>query len=247
MSKAKNKSKKKKLAKQKTANQKTRSEVDTYHDDFPACQIYLITPPTIEDVDAFANTLEKVLAAVSIGCVQIRLKDTSDENIIAISERLVPLCHAHGTMVLINDSPEIAAHTGADGVHLGQSDMDINLAKNMLGADAIIGVTCHNSRELAFKAGSDDASYVAFGAFFESTTKPEAKLADLEILSWWNEAIEIPCVAIGGITTANAQSVIAAGANFIALSSGVWNHPKGAVQAVQELHALCEAHTPPPL
>ena len=208
------------------------------------CQIYLLTPPRIDDVAAFAKTLEVVLASAPVACLQIRLKDTLKEEIIDIAKHLIPIAHQYGTLVLINDDPEIAAECEADGVHLGQLDMNINLAKTLLPEGALIGVTCHNSRELAFRAGSDGADYVAFGAFYETSTKPGAQSADLEIITWWHEAIEIPCVAIGGITPDNAQVVIAAGADFIAISSGVWDWQDGPVAAVKLLAELCTQHSP---
>ncbi len=140
------------------------------------CQIYLITPPQIDDVEVFAGILEKVLAATPIACLQIRLKDTSASDTIKIAKRLIPIAHQYGTLALINDDPEIAKECGADGVHLGQSDMNINLAKTLLPEDALIGITCHNSRELAFSAGSDGADYVAFGAFLTQVQNPARKL-----------------------------------------------------------------------
>ncbi|PHR91335.1 MAG: thiamine phosphate synthase [Robiginitomaculum sp.] len=238
-------SKSKKKSNKKSGKKKSQSGAHTpAPTPFQPCQIYLLTPPHIHDVNAFAQELDAVLNAAPIACLQIRLKDTPEQEIVDISGVLIPICHAHGTMVLINDDPKIAAQTGADGVHLGQSDMDIKLAKEVLSPDAVIGVTCHNSRELAFKACSDGADYVAFGACFEGTTKPDAELADLEIFTWWHEAIEIPCVAIGGVSPDNAQAVIAAGADFIALSSGVWDHADGPVEAVTRLHALCAQHSP---
>ncbi len=208
------------------------------------CQIYLLTPPRIDDLDGFAKTLEAVLSAAPIACLQIRLKEAGTDAVIETANTLIPIAHKYGTAVIINDDPQIALETGADGVHLGQLDMDINLAKNLLGADAIIGVTCHNSKELAFSACSGGASYVAFGAYFDSATKPGAMAADLEILTWWHEVVEIPCAAIGGITPLNAKTVIAAGADFIALSSGVWDWPDGPVAAVEQLAALCSQHSP---
>jgi len=218
--------------------------------DNPPCQLYLLTPPKIDDLGSFAQTLKQVLGAAPIASLQIRLKDAAKTDIIQTAKALIPICHAHDTLVLINDDPEIALETEADGVHLGQSDMDINLARDMLNKDAVIGVTCHNSKELAFTACSDGADYVAFGAFFETKTKPDAALtavADLEILTWWHDVIEIPSVAIGGITTDNAQAVIAAGADFIALSSGIWDAQGGPVKAAAHLHQLCCLHSPPSL
>lgn len=213
----------------------------------PPCQLYLLTPPTIDDLSSFAKTLEAVLKAAPVASLQIRLKQASKDDIVRITKTLIPLCRAHNTLVIINDDPQITLETGADGVHLGQLDMNINLARQMLNQDAVIGVTCHNSKELAFKACSDGADYIAFGAYFKTRTKPQAPLADLEILTWWHEAIEIPSVAIGGINPDNAQAVIAAGANFIAVSSGVWDWENGPVEAIKRLHQLCCLHSPPSL
>ncbi len=224
---------------------KPKREPQTKPDPAQDCQIYLITPPRIENIEEFAKTLEDVLAAAPIACLQIRLKDAPDEDIIKAAKLLVPICHRYGAMAIINDNPHIALKTGADGVHLGQSDMNINLAREVLNEGAFIGITCHNSKELAFKACSDKADYIAFGAFFETSTKLGTTRADLEILTWWHEAVEIPCVAIGGITTDNAKTVITAGADFIALCSGVWQHKDGPVQAAKVLSNLCALHSPP--
>lgn len=217
----------------------------------PQCQIYLITPSIIDDLAAFTELCEQVLATTPIGCLQLRLKDTPRERIIEVASALLPITQAHDTALIINDDPEIAAEVGADGVHLGQSDLrnvaDIKSAQEMLSPGSIIGVTCHNSKDLAFKAGSGGTHYVAFGSFFESTTKPDAFPADLELLTWWHETMEIPSVAIGGITVDNAELVIAAGADFIALSSGVWDYQKGPARAVKLLSALCAQHTRPQL
>ena len=208
------------------------------------CQIYLLTPPRIDNLGAFVKSFEDAISAAPVASLQIRLKDTAKAEIIEITKALMPIAHAHNTLILINDDPEIAAESGADGVHLGQSDMKINLARELLSNDAIIGVTCHNSKDLAFEATMAGADYVAFGSFFKSETKPDASPADLELLTWWNEAVEIPSVAIGGITVENASQVIEAGADFIAISSGVWDHPKGPAAAVRQLSALCAQHSP---
>ena len=213
----------------------------------PICQIYLLTPPQIPDITEFERALEDVLSAAPIAALQIRLKDSAPQDIAQVANRLMPLAHGYGTMVIINDDPEIALETGADGVHLGQNDMDIKSAKEMLKPGVIAGVTCHNSKEMAFKAGSGGADYIAFGSFFESTTKPDARPADLELLTWWHETMEIPSVAIGGITVDNAKLVIEAGADFIALSSGVWDYQKGPARAVKRLSELCARYTPPAL
>ncbi|WP_371398354.1 thiamine phosphate synthase [Fretibacter rubidus] len=217
----------------------------TDNDTIP-CQIYLITPPSIPDMDVFLKHLEAAITAAPVACLQIRLKtpngdvmDSSD--VVQAARAIVPLCHSHGVDVIINDDPTIVDDCGADGVHIGQNDMDYFSARELLGGDAIIGVTCHNSKELAFKAAQAGADYVAFGAFFDTPTKTPKARAELEILEWWQEAVEIPCVAIGGITVANAASVIAAGADFIAVSSGIWAHPDGPASAVSALSALCHS------
>jgi len=188
----------------------------------PTCQLYLLTPPKIDDLDGFCAVLDKTLAAAPVACLQLRLKNAKDSAIIQAGNAMKPICERHETLLLVNDSPVLAAEIGADGAHIGQDDMDYFSSRELLGGDAIIGVTCHNSKELAFKAASSGADYVAFGAFFETQTKDPKTRADLEILSWWHEAVEIPSVAIGGITVDNAVQVIAAGADFIAVSSGVW-------------------------
>jgi thiamine-phosphate pyrophosphorylase len=211
------------------------------------CQIYLITPPRLDDVDAFAHILQEALESLPptapIVALQIRLKDASKEQIILAAKTLMPIVHQHGAVLLINDDPDIALECGADGVHVGQSDMNIKNAKELLPGDAIVGVTCHNSKDLAFEASMAGADYVAFGAFFDSATKPEATqgrpLVDVEMLRWWNETMEIPCVAIGGITPDNAGEIIQAGADYIALSSGIWDHARGPVYALAQLSALC--------
>lgn len=207
------------------------------------CQLYLITPPTISDMDQFVLDLEAALSAAPVACLQIRLKDIDDLPLIHAADAIVPIAHKYGTSVLINDRPDIVEACRADGAHIGQDDMDYFSSRELLGEDAIIGVTCHNSKELAFKAAMAGANYVAFGAFFDTPTKTPKTRAKLEILEWWQDTVEIPCVAIGGITVDNAELVIKAGADFIAVSSGVWDHSKGPAKAVKDLHQLCLAHS----
>ena len=207
----------------------------------PACQIYLITPPLIEDLEAFCKVLDKALAAAPVACLQLRLKDADDSAIVQAGEAIKPICHAHGTLLLINDRPDLAHKIGADGAHIGQDDMDYFSSRELLGGDAIIGVTCHDSKDLAFKAAQSGADYVAFGAVFDTQTKTPKSRVELEIFTWWQEAIEIPSVAIGGITTDNAKLVITAGADFIAVSAGVWQHKDGPADALSQLSALCQS------
>lgn len=204
----------------------------------PACQLYLITPPTIADLDAFARDLDAALGAGEVAAVQIRLKPASDDEIRAAVAKLKPVCHAHGVVVLLNDRPDLARATGCDGVHVGQEDTSVAEARRMLGEDAMIGATCHDSRHLAMEAAEAGADYVAFGAFFATDTKQTTHRPEIDILTIWQETMETPCVAIGGITVENVASVAAAGADFVAVSSGVWNAPEGPAAAVIALNRV---------
>lgn len=197
------------------------------------CQLYLITPPQIDDLDAFSETLESVLNERCVACVQLRLKGVEDESIIASARKLMPICHDYDVAFIINDRADIAADLDADGVHIGQHDGDVQAARALLGTDREIGVTCHDSRHLAFEAGEAGANYVAFGAFFPTTTKETDARPDPEILTMWEEVTDLPCVAIGGITVENCKTLADAGAHFVAVSSGVWQHPEGPVKAVR--------------
>lgn len=198
-------------------------------------QLYLITPPRIDDADAFAQTLKAALSAGPVAALQIRLKDVSDDHLRTVTRAVLPVAHAHNVAVLMNDNVGLARELGCDGVHIGQSDMPLKQARALLGKDAMIGVTCHDSRHLAMEASEGGADYVAFGAFFPTTTKETTHRPDLDILTIWQETMEVPCVAIGGITAENARSVAEAGADFIAVSGAVWNHPNGADAGVDAL------------
>ena len=149
-----------------------------------------------------------------------------------VADALRPLCHAREVDFLVNDRPDLAAQTGADGVHVGQEDAACATARRLVGEDAIVGVTCHNSRDLAMVAGEEGADYVAFGAFYPTTTKEAKTQADPGLLAWWTEVTVLPCVAIGGITVANCGPLVTAGADFIAVISAVWNHAEGPAAAV---------------
>lgn len=207
------------------------------------CQLYLLTPPKIDDMERFLKDLEAALSAGPVACLQIRLKNIEDSALIQAGTAITELCHRFGVNVLMNDRPDLVAAIGADGAHIGQDDMDYFSSRELLGGDAIIGVTCHNSKGLAFKAAEAGADYVAFGAFFETSTKTPKARAELEILEWWYEAVEIPSVAIGGITVDNAAAIIEAGADFIAVSAGIWNYKDGPASAVSKLAALCSDYS----
>ncbi len=204
------------------------------------CRLYLITPPAI-DPAAFAPLLADALAGGDVACVQLRLKGASDEAVLAAGRLLMPIVQDAGAAFIVNDRPDLAKTLGADGVHVGQDDAAYAEARRIVGPDAIVGVTCHDSRHLAMDAGEAGADYVAFGAMFATATKEAKTSAPLELVQWWAEVMTTPCVAIGGITIANAAPVIAAGADFIAVSAGVWAHPQGPRAAVTAFNQLLGA------
>jgi thiamine-phosphate pyrophosphorylase len=204
--------------------------------DRPPCQLYLISPPEI-GLD-FADHLKAALEAAPVAAFQLRLKGLDDHAVARLGEPLQKICADLDTAFIINDLVALAKRMGADGVHLGQGDGDPREARAVLGRDAQIGVTCHNSRHLAMEAGDAGADYVAFGAFYQTGTKDVQYYADKGILSWWNTLFELPCVAIGGITVTNAAPLIAAGADFIAVSAAVWQNPEGEAEAVRAFSAL---------
>jgi thiamine-phosphate pyrophosphorylase len=202
-------------------------------------RLYLITPPAFEPI-AFSHALADALAGGDVAAVQLRLKDVSDAALMRSAAMLKPIVQDAGAAFILNDRPDLAAELDADGVHIGQSDARYADARALLGPDKTIGVTCHNSRHLAFEAAEAGADYVAFGAFFPSGTKSPAHWADLEILEIWSEIAATPCVAIGGITLDNAAPLLRAGADFLAISAGVWAHADGPRAAVAAFNDLFE-------
>jgi thiamine-phosphate pyrophosphorylase len=200
-------------------------------------RLYLITPPRIE-LTAFADTMTRVLDAGDVACLQLRLKDVPDEDIKRAAEILMPIAQASDVAFLINDRPDLVADLGADGVHIGQEDATCAEARALVGRDKIVGVTCHNSRDLAFEAGEAGADYVAFGAFYPTLTKAPKAQASIELLQWWAKTMTVPVVAIGGIIVENAMPLVEAGADFLAVSAGVWNHPRGPAAAVKAFNTL---------
>lgn len=203
-------------------------------------QLYLITPPVFK-LDIFAGQLDEALGGGPVASVQLRLKEAADADIIAAASILMPICHDREVAFILNDRPDIARNIGADGVHIGQDDMAYADARAIVGDDHVVGVSCHNSRHLSMTAAEQGADYVAFGAFFPTKTKMQTTLAEISLLSWWAEIFEIPCVAIGGITPANARELVTAGADFLAVCDGVWSHPDGPKAAVQQFNDLFRA------
>jgi thiamine-phosphate pyrophosphorylase len=201
------------------------------------CRLYLITPPALDDLAGFGRELAHALDAGDVAALQIRLKDVPDEVVEAAVDVLTPICHAREVAVILNDRPDLAARFGCDGVHVGQSDGPYAEARRLMGRDRMVGVTCHDSRHLGMEAAEAGADYVAFGAFYPTTTKEAPTRADLEVLRIWQESMQTPCVAIGGITVETAREVARAGADFVAVSAGVWRHPEGPAAAVMALNA----------
>jgi thiamine-phosphate pyrophosphorylase len=211
----------------------------------PNCRLYLITPPTL-DPPAFRDLLAAALDAADVAAVQLRLKNLDDDLLRRAIDTLRPVAQTRGVSFLLNDRPDLAVASGCDGAHVGQQDMPARDARRLLGQDLTLGVTCHASRDLAMQAGEDGADYVAFGAFFPSGTKATSHQADPEILAWWSELMEPPCVAIGGITAANCAPLVAAGADFLAVSAAIWSHPDGPAAAVRELNQAIRTAAPRP-
>jgi thiamine-phosphate pyrophosphorylase len=196
----------------------------------PACQLYLISPPTI--MADFCESLAAAFDGGPVAAFQLRLKGLDDHAIARAAEPVQKLCADRGVAFIVNDSVGLAKRLGADGVHLGQEDGDPREARQVLGPTAQIGVTCHDSRHLAMEAGEAGADYVAFGAFYPTATKEVRHHPELSILGWWTTLFELPCVAIGGITPANAAPLVAAGADFLAVCNAVWNGEGGPAAAV---------------
>ena len=201
------------------------------------CRLYLISP--LDVGGAFPARLERALDAGPVAAFQFRVKGLDQHAAAALAAPLQEICAARDVAFIVNDSVSLARRLGADGVHLGQEDGDVREAREILGRDAQIGVTCHASRHLAMEAGEAGADYVAFGAFFPTTTKAVKHRAEPEILTWWQELFELPCVAIGGITPANCGELVRAGADFLAVSGAVWNSDEAA--AVRAFHEAIAA------
>ncbi len=192
----------------------------------PPCQLYLISPPTVEA--DFAERLAQAFDGGDVAAFQLRLKGLDDDAIAHAAEPLQRLCADREIAFIINDSMTLAKRLWADGVHLGQGDGSVKDARALLGPKVQIGVTCHDSRHLAMEAGEEGADYVAFGAFFPTATKETFHRPDPSIMGWWTTLFELPCVAIGGVTADNAAPLVRAGADFLAVSGAVWNHAGGA-------------------
>ena len=205
--------------------------------------LYLISPPTIE-LAKFLPELESAFESDLVAVFQLRLKNLEMQDLRAVIPPVRELCRFYGVPFLLNDYVHLAADMGCDGVHIGQKDMTMNDARAVMGDDAIIGVTCHDSKDLAFDAAEAGADYVAFGAFYPTKTKDYGFRPTPDLLRDWSELTTVPCVAIGGITPDNAAPLVDAGADFIAVVSAVWDHPDGAKIAVEGFSGILKKQLP---
>lgn len=205
------------------------------------CRLYLVTPTAAGP--AFADTLARALDGGDVAAVQLRLKEADDDHWRRTIDALRPVAQYRDVAFLLNDRPDLVRQTGADGAHVGQTDTPARDARMLIGDTLTLGVTCNDSRDLAMTAGEDGADYVAFGAFFPTTTKDAPTRADPALLSWWSELMELPCVAIGGITAENCAPLVQAGADFLAVVGAVWAHPDGPGAGVAALNRAIAAAT----
>jgi len=204
----------------------------------PPCQLYLISP--LEVGGDFPDRLAAALDAGPVAAFQFRVKGLDQHEAARLAEPLQRLCAARDAAFIVNDDIKLAKRLGADGVHLGQGDGDPREARALLGPGAQIGVTCHDSRHLAMEAGDAGADYVAFGAFFPTSTKEVRHCPEPSILSWWSTLFELPCVAIGGITPENGGALVEAGADFLAVCSAVWDRAEGPAAAVRAFQPILD-------
>ena len=200
-------------------------------------KLYLISPSEII-VNEFEKSLELVLKTGLVSCFQLRLKNIEDDFIISASTKLMPICKKYNVPFILNDRLDLANKINADGVHLGETDGSILEARKLLGTKAIIGASCYNSKHLAMEAAEKGADYVAFGAFFETTTKQPKTKAELSIVEDWVYISQIPCVAIGGINALNCHGLVNAGVDFIAVIGCIWNNKEQPEIAIKQFENI---------
>ena len=196
--------------------------------------VYLISPSKIKS-NSFYNQLEQIYKLKKVAFFQLRLKNENKKNKLIIGKKIKKLCKKYKVKYIINDDPLLAKETNADGCHLGQTDMNIVLARKVLKKH-IIGITCHNSKKLIKKATKNKASYIALGAFFSTKTKRAKYQASIKVLNWAKKTTNIPIVAIGGIKLNNYKKLLLNKANFLAISSYIWNNKKyKPIEAIRKL------------
>ncbi len=202
------------------------------------CRLYLITPPILPD--GFAATLAETLDAGDVAALQLRLPHADEDALRRAIDLVRPVAHARGVALILDRRPDLAVQTGCDGAHVGTGDMAAADARKLLGK-LQLGVACGDSRDAALRAGEADADYVSFGAFFNSTSIETTRRADTDLLAWWAELMELPVVAVGGITAENCAPLVQAGANFLAVIGAVWSYPDGPVCGVKAINKAIEA------
>jgi len=200
---------------------------------FPARGLYAITQTKNKSGDTIINEVE---AAIRGGAAVVQYRDKNPVDVLFLARELVKICHRYQVPLIINDNIELAASVGADGVHIGKEDGAIAQARKHLGEDSIIGVSCYDFVEQALDAQVQGATYVAFGRFFPSTSKPLAAPARIETLQQAKLALNIPIVAIGGILPENGAQLLAAGADLLAVIGGLFDsQPEQSARAYQAL------------
>jgi len=200
------------------------------------CRLYVITPETF-DLETFPDAFARALDAGDVAAVQLRLKNADEDTWKRAIDALRPVSQSRGVSFLLNDRADLVVAAGCDGAHVGQEDMPAREARGLMGAGLTLGVTCKSSLDLAGRAVEDGADYVAFGAFFPSTSKQITNLADPEVLRRWSQRSRVPSCAIGGITAENLAPLAQAGASFLAIIGGVWSHPEGPAAGVRAINA----------
>lgn len=205
-------------------------------------QLYIISPEKIE-IEPFKQELEQSLSTGKVAVFQLRLKKISDDEIVSYGKELLSICQKYSVQFILNDRPDLAKKIGADGVHIGEEqDGTLQNARKIIGKDKIVGVSCYGSTDRAIQMAEAGADYVAFGAFFPTKTKEPKARPEPEILKWWVTNCTVPCVAIGGIKADNCSQIVKAGADFIAVVSAIWEHPKGTGFATEELFNAIKQH-----
>lgn len=205
-------------------------------------QLYLISPPQIR-LESFLPELDAALSAGLVSVFQLRLKDLEESQMAAHIPPVLEICRAHGVPMIVNDHVQLAARFDCEGVHVGQKDMSVREARQILGPDKTVGATCHDSRHLAMLAAEAGADYVAFGAFYPTKTKDYGFRPKPDLLRDWSDMTTVPCVAIGGITPENCAPLVEAGADFIAVVSYVWEHKSGAKAGIEGFRPFLSNNT----
>ncbi len=200
-----------------------------------SCRLYIITPERF-DLQVFPDALRRALDAGDVAVVQLRLKNADDGTWKRAADALLPVCRSRRVALVLNDRADLVEATGCDGAHVGQEDMPARDARRLMASGRMLGVTCKASLDLARRAVEDGADYVAFGAFFPSTSKQVTRLADADVLRQWGAESRLPSCAIGGITAANLAPLVRAGASLLAIIGGVWGHPDGPAAGVRAIN-----------